>query len=195
MGARIQHSGQDREGLLKDSEEILCAISSIAKDVSTVKTELFNQWIVLREIKEQVEFAVITAEFFGYEQEDFLNLHKTKLIMLNKSPLIVRVTDEGRTAMREMAAQGEWKEAKRKGHLFHAFLTGLEVNAQPKQIMDAFENSTRFESISTISGKLTFSSKSALETGFLFEAKLGSRLEACTPSISGSATPCPRLTP
>ena len=163
MGARIQHSGQDREGLLKDSEEILRAISSIARSVSTVKTELFNQQIELREIKEHMEFAVITAESFGYEQEDFLNLHKTKEIMLNKSPLIVRVLDKGRTTMREMAAQGELKEAKRKGPLFHAFLTGLDVNAQPKQIMNAFQNFKRFESISAISGKLTFNSKSALE--------------------------------
>ena len=64
-----------------------------------------------------MEFAVIAAESFGYEQEDFFNLHKTEDIMSNKSPLTVQVTDEGRIAVREVAAQGEWKEAKRKGPL------------------------------------------------------------------------------
>ena len=46
-----------------------------------MKAELFNQQIVLREIKELMEFAVITAESFGYEQEDFLHLQKTLEIM------------------------------------------------------------------------------------------------------------------
>ena len=52
-----------------DSEEILCAISNIAKSVSTVKTEHLNQQIVLSEIKEQM--AVISADSFSYEQEEF----------------------------------------------------------------------------------------------------------------------------
>ena len=69
---------------------------------------------MLSEIKEQMEFALISAESFGYKQEDILNLYKTEEIMSNKSPLTVRVTDEGRIATRgEMAALGEWKEVKR----------------------------------------------------------------------------------
>ena len=61
--------------------------------------------------------------------------------------MTVQDTDEGRSAIKQKAAHGEWQKAKYTGQSYSAFLTGLYVDAQAKEIMAAFEDSISFENI------------------------------------------------
>ena len=59
----------------------------------------------------------------------------------------MQVTDEGLSAIKHKAAHREWQKAKYTGQSYSAFLTGLHVDAQAKEIMVAFEDSISFENI------------------------------------------------
>ena len=151
--AFISHCFSNVEKLIKGmATQHVILKNETLQQISLLSEELSAQQIMIGEVDEKVDLI-----FEAVIKDDHIGSGDTR------SNLTVQVTDEGRSAIKHKAAHGEWQKAKYTGQSYSAFLTGLHVDAQAKEIMAAFEDSISFENISAISGKLRFKSKSAWE--------------------------------
>ena len=151
--------------------ELCRQIRLLATQISKLEKKVDNQNKLLNDQSTKIssiyEFSGIAAYAIVCDQEQNYE-------SIGQSLLSVEFGNNGRRVTIEKSAgdsisradEEEWVKVpqRQRTSLHHAFVTGLDVNAQPKQILNLFQNSARFESISAICGKLTFNSKAALET-------------------------------